>query len=88
MFSAPELDLLFKYLDTNRDNKLDAKEWGIQLYEDAANPLALIREIVKTNNLTSDELLYMMKLRIWDDALDLPTFNTCMRRLDPTLTDA
>ena len=40
------------------------------------------------NNLTSDELLYMMKLRIWDDALDLKQFNSCMRKLDPTLTDA
>ena len=41
-FTAAELDLLFKYLDTNRDNRLDVKEWGVQLYEDAANPLALI----------------------------------------------
>lgn len=28
-----------------------------------------------------------MGLRIWDDAIDLSTFNRCMRVLDPTLTD-
>ena len=29
-----------------------------------------------------------MGLRIWDDPIDLPTFNRCMRLLDPTLTDS
>ncbi len=28
-----------------------------------------------------------MGLRIWDDPIDLPTFNKCMRTLDPTLTE-
>lgn len=87
-FTAPELDLIFKYFDSNRDGRIDFKEWTAKIYEDSTNPLALIREVITTHRLTSDELLHKMKLRIWDDSLSLSQFNKCMRELDPTLTDA
>lgn len=47
----------------------------------------MIREVIKSSGVDSDDLLHKMGLRIWDDPIDLPTFNRCMRILDPTLTD-
>lgn len=47
----------------------------------------MIREIIKENGIDSDDLLHKMGLWIWDDPIDLPTFNRCMWLLDPTLTD-
>lgn len=63
------------------------REWTARIFEDAANPVALLREVIKENQLSSEELLHKMKLRIWDDALTQPKFNKCLRMLDPTLTD-
>ena len=78
---------MFKYFDQNRDGKIDLWEWSARIYEDSANPLALIREIVQSSGIDSDDLLHKMGLRIWDDPIDLPTFNRCMWILDPTLTE-
>lgn len=86
-FTSPEVDLLFKHFDQNKDGYIDYDEWTAKIYEDSTNSLALIREVVKSSGIDSDELLHKMGLRIWDDAIDLPTFNRCMRSLDPTLTD-
>lgn len=86
-FTSPEFECMFKYFDQNRDGKIDLREWSARIYEDSANPLALIREIVQSSGIDSDDLLHKMGLRIWDDPIDLTTFNRCMWVLDPTLTD-
>lgn len=87
-FTAPELELLFKHMDQNNDNRIDMKEWTDQIYEDASNPIQLIREVIQSNAISSEELLHKMHLRIWDDALDITKFMYAVRKLDPTLTDA
>lgn len=38
-FSAPEVDGLFKVLDTNQDGELDFDEWTGRVYPDSQNPL-------------------------------------------------
>jgi Ca2+-binding EF-hand superfamily protein len=38
-FSAPEVDGLFKTLDTNQDGELDLDEWLSRIYCDSQNPL-------------------------------------------------
>ena len=86
-FSSPEVDLLFKHFDQNNDGHIDFNEWSAKIYEDSTNALALIWEVIQSSGIDSDELLHKMGLRIWDDAIDLSTFNRCMRVLDPTLTD-
>ena len=45
-YTSPEFECMFKYFDQNRDGKIDLREWSARIYEDSANPLALIREIV------------------------------------------
>jgi hypothetical protein len=48
----------------------------------------MLREVVNVNRITSDDLLFKMKLRIWDPALDFPQFVDALRKLDPTLSEA
>ena len=47
----------------------------------------MIRETVVENELTQDELLFQMKLRVWDDDLDKQAFFKAMRNLDPSISD-
>ena len=47
----------------------------------------MIRETVVENELTQDDLLFQMKLRVWDDALDKVAFHKAMRNLDPSISD-
>lgn len=61
-FSAPEVDLLFKYFDSNKDAHIDFEEWTAKIYEDSTNALALIREVIHSSGIDSDELLHKMGL--------------------------
>ena len=47
----------------------------------------MIRETVIENGLTQDDLLFQMKLRVWDDALDRQGFFQAMRNLDRSISD-
>ncbi len=86
-FTAPEMELLFAHFDTNQDGRIHYDEWKARIYEDSTNPLALLREVIQSNHLSSEELLHKMKLRIWDEPLTLKQFKKAMHELDPTLTD-
>jgi Ca2+-binding EF-hand superfamily protein len=86
-FTAPEVDALFKLLDMNEDGELDIEEWKARIYEDSLNPLQMLREVVQKNKITSDDLLYRMQLRIWDEPLDFSKLCEALRRLDPTLSE-
>lgn len=86
-FSAPEIDSLFNLLDMNQDGELDIDEWKTRIYEDSMNPLQMLREIVSSNNLTPDDLIFKMHLRYWDPALDFPKMCDALRKLDPTLSE-
>lgn len=48
----------------------------------------MIREVVISNNLTSDDILFRMHLRAWDNPLDYPQFSEAIRKLDPSLGDS
>lgn len=85
--TSPEVESIFRAIDKNRDGLIDLDEWLETVYEDSANPLQLIREIVNEYNLNEDDLLFKMNLRIWDDPLDYTKFAKAMRNLDNSLTD-
>lgn len=87
-FTAPEIDGLFRLLDMNEDGDLDIEEWKSRIYEDSLNPLQMLREVIANNKITSDDLLFRMKLRIWDEPLDFPKLCEALRRLDPTLSES
>jgi Ca2+-binding EF-hand superfamily protein len=48
----------------------------------------MLREIISQNNLTSDDILFRMHLRIWDQPIDFPKFVECLRKLDPSLSES
>jgi len=72
--SAIQIDSLFSNLTTDAGATMDIKAWQSRVYEDSDNPLQMIRETVAENELTQDDLLFQMKLRVWDDALDRQSF--------------
>lgn len=86
-FSAPEIDALFSVLDFDNAGEITLDKWKVRVYEDCQNPLQLLREVIKENGLTSDDLLDKMHLRVWDEDLDYTPFQNAMRRLDPTLSE-
>ncbi len=47
----------------------------------------MLREVVQANELSADDLLFKMRLRIWDKPLDFVQLSECLRRLDPSLSD-
>lgn len=85
--TAPEIESIFLEIDDNKDGYIDREEWLNKIYEDSSNPLQLLREIVNEHELSSDDLLFKMHLRIWDDPLDFKKFTTALRMLDSSLTD-
>lgn len=85
--TSPEIDSVFVSIDLNNDKIIDREEWLEKVYEDSANPLQLLREIVNEHDLNADDLLFKMNLRIWDDALDFNKFAKALRLLDSSLTD-
>lgn len=86
-FTAPEIDGLFKLLDSNRDGYLEIEEWASRIYEDSQNPLQMLREVVQNNRITSDDLLFKMHLRIWDQPLEFQRLCEAIRKLDPSISE-
>lgn len=85
--SAPEIDFLYDLLTEHTEINLTYDHWSSKIYDDVTNPLQLIREVVHSQNINEDDLLYQMKIKIWDDPLYYPKFETCLRRIDPSFSD-
>lgn len=47
----------------------------------------MLREVIQANNITSDDLLFKMKVRIWDEPLEFAKLSEAVRRLDPTISE-
>jgi hypothetical protein len=47
-----------------------------------------MRETVQQMQLSQDDLLFQMKLRVWDEPMDGKRFLTAIRLLDQTVSDA
>jgi hypothetical protein len=39
------------------------------------------------DGMDADDVLFQMKLNIWDEPLEYPKFLICIRRLDPTFSE-
>jgi len=70
-FTGPEIELLFSYFDTDKNGRISIEEWNKKIFEDSQNPLAMLREVITEHQLSSEEILHKMRLRIWDEPLDL-----------------
>lgn len=88
--TAPEIDFLFDTLTGNlkKDIELKLEHWTSRIFDDALNPLQLLRELVQAENLDPDDLLFQLKLKAWDEPLAFDRFYAAIRRLDPSFSDA
>lgn len=79
---------MFDLLASGSQNKEVTFElWSKRVFDDALNPLLLIREVVVAESMDADDVLFQMKLNYFDEPLDYPRFMVCVRRLDPTFSD-
>jgi Ca2+-binding EF-hand superfamily protein len=86
--SAAQIDALFSSLSGGKTEEISLSHWQSRIYEDGDNPLQAMRETVTANRLSQDDLMFTMKLRVWDDPLDGHKFLTAIRLLDATVSDA
>ena len=86
--TQPEVDFLFDLLASGSHSKeITFELWAKHVFDDALNPLLLIREVVVAESLDADDVLFQMKLNYFDEPLDYPRFQVCIRRLDPTFSE-
>lgn len=45
----------------------------------------MLKEIIISNDISGEELLHKMKIKIYDEALDFASFSKCIKALDPSL---
>ena len=84
-FSAEELDNLFNWMDTKKDNILDIDEF-VNGYNFCLRPLTLLKDIILTNKLDIEDLAHRMKIDINEiEKLDYDNFAKKIKRLDYTL---
>ena len=74
--AAPEIDFLFDTLLQKHasQDEVRVENWLSKIYDDALNPLQLIRELVLAENLDGDDVLFQMKLKAWDEPLNYQKF--------------
>jgi len=90
--TAPEIDFLFDLLAPSSTGpqvaELRLEHWTARIFDDALNPLQLIRELTQAENLDADDILFQMKLNAWDEPLDFDRFLVAIRRLDPGFSES
>jgi Ca2+-binding EF-hand superfamily protein len=86
-----EIDVLFTAVDLKKDGVVDWEEWQQVLGEEGKgvtdNPMENLRMVVKKYKISADDLMFTMKLRVWDPPLNYTDFKAAFLRLDPTLTE-
>ena len=86
--TAPEIDFLFDLLTSQQGTELKLEHWTSKIFDDALNPLQLLRELVQAENVDADDLLFQLKLKAWDEPLAFDRFKKSVSRLDPSFSDA
>ena len=86
-FSAEELDNLFTWLDSKKDNILDIDEF-VNGYNFCLKPITLLKDLILANKLDIEDLAHRMKIDINEiEKLDFDNFAKKIKRLDYTLPD-
>ena len=86
-FSAEELDNLFSWLDSKKDNILDIDEF-VDGYNFCLKPITQLKDLILTNKLDIEDLAHRMKIDINEiEKLDFDNFAQKIKRLDYTLPD-
>ena len=86
-FSAEELDHLFNWMDTKKDNILDFEEFS-NCYNYCLRPLTILKDIIHNNKLDIEDLAHRMKININElETYDYYSFAQKIKKLDYTLPD-
>lgn len=86
--TAPQIDFFFEVLTNDVTSKeVYFEQWKSKIFDDALNPLSMIREIIVAEGMDADDVLFQMKLSYHDEPLDFAKFNLAIRRLDPTFSE-
>ena len=86
-FSAEELDKLFKWIDTKKDNVIDKEEF-VNKYEHTLKPLTQVQGIILDNKLDIEDLAHHMDVPISElEEYDFDTFKEKVKKLDYTYPD-
>lgn len=72
--TAPEIDFLFATAAADGALEITLNHWTGKIYDDVSNPLQLIREVVHSQNLDVDDILFQMKIKLWDEPMDFIKF--------------
>ena len=86
-FSAEELDNLFNWIDTKKDNVMDLEEF-VKCYNYCLKPLTILKDIIKTNRLDIEDLAHRMNININElENYDYYTFAEKVKKLDCTIPE-
>ena len=86
-FSAEELDNLFNWMDSKKDNVLDIEEF-VNSYNYCLKPLTLLKDIIHCNKLDIEDLAHRMKIDINEiENMNYSSFAQKIKRIDYTLPD-
>ena len=86
-FSAEELDNLFNWIDTKKDNVLDNEEFMVKCNY-TLKPLTILQDIININKLDIEDLAHRMQINTNElEKYDYSTFAKKVKKLDYTLPD-
>ena len=85
--TAPEIDFLFDLLGQNGE-LVTLDHWLAKIFDDSLNPIQLIRELVFAEQMDATDVLFQMKLKVWDEPMDFSRFSLAIRCLDQSFSDS
>ena len=81
-FNAEELDHLFDWIDTKKDNVIDLQEFEEKVHY-TIKPLTVLKNIIHNNKLDIEDLAHRMGMSTEEiKKIDYPTFLKQMKKLD------
>ena len=87
-FHAEDLDHLFNWIDTKKDNVIDLEEF-IEKYHYTIKPLNIMKNIIHNNKLDIEDLAHRMKIDVEEiKKYDYTSFLNHVKRLDYTLPES
>ena len=86
-FSAKDLDNLFLWIDTKKDNLLDIDEF-VSKYNFTIKPLTVFQDIIYCNKLDIEDLAHRMNININElQKMDYETFKSKIKKVEYTLSE-
>ena len=86
-FNAEELDHLFNWIDTKKDNVIDIDEFTNK-YQHTIKPLSIMKNIIYNNKLDIEDLAHRMQINVEEiKKFDYASFLDHVKRLDYTLPE-